>query len=202
MAVRCVCALLLLLCVDAQETTAPPTDLAVIHRELQQLRNITLVQAVELKLLKHRLDSAEHHLKAHIESPKVAFAASLGSNGVVFTKNSIKKLIFNDIITNVGDAYNPETGVFKAPVRGVYYVRYTATASTDSLMSAVLYKNREVMLTVHEPPTGPGSDTASNGAALLLEAGDELYMQLWPNSHVWDNASHHSTFSGFLIYTL
>ncbi|KAL7840456.1 hypothetical protein AOLI_G00257790 [Acnodon oligacanthus] len=203
MNLQCVCVLLVLLVsADAQESTEPPAGLEEIHNELQQLRNITQEQAVELTTLRSRLDAVEQQLKAQREAPKVAFAASLGSDGLVSTKNSHKKLIYKDVLTNVGNAYSPETGVFKAPVRGVYFIRYTATAPTEGLMSTVLYKNGEVQLTVHEPPAGPGSDTASNGAALLLEQGDELYMQLLPNSHLWDNASHHSTFSGFLLYTM
>ncbi|KAI4879439.1 hypothetical protein NFI96_033894 [Prochilodus magdalenae] len=159
-------------------------------------------QAEELTALRNRLDAAEQQLKAQREAPKVAFAVSLGSDGLVSSKNSPRKLVYKKVLTNVGSAYSTETGVFKAPVRGVYYIRFTATAPTTGLMSAVLYKNDKVQLTVHEPPAGPGSDTASNGAALLLEQGDELHMQLWPNSHLWDNASHHSTFSGFLLYTM
>ncbi|XP_072548682.1 complement C1q-like protein 2 [Salminus brasiliensis] len=201
MGVQCVC-VVLLLCVAVWGETAPPAGLEEIHQELQQLRNTTQVQAVELNTLKVRLEAAEQQLKAQRDTPQVAFTVSLGSNGIVSTNNTFKKLIYKDVLTNIGNAYDPETGVFKAPVRGVYYIRFTATAPTDGLMSAVLYKNDAVQLTVHIPPAGPGSDTAANGAALLLEQGDKVYMQLLPNSHLWDNASHQSTFSGFLLYTM
>ncbi len=94
-------------------------------------------------------------------------------------------------------------GVFTAPLRGVYYIRFTANAPTDFPMSAVLYKNGAgVQLIAHEQPSGKGSDTASNGAALLLEAGDTLYLQLWDNTQIWDNSNHHSTFSGFLLFPM
>uniref|UniRef100_A0A8C6S5L0 C1q domain-containing protein n=1 Tax=Neogobius melanostomus TaxID=47308 RepID=A0A8C6S5L0_9GOBI len=70
-----------------------------------------------------------------------------------------------------GTAYNPETGVFTAPVRGVYYVRFTANAPTDFPMSAVLYRNdQHIELIAHEQPSGSGSDTASNGAACCWSA--------------------------------
>lgn len=94
-------------------------------------------------------------------------------------------------------------GVFTAPIRGVYYVRFTANAPTDFTMSAVLYKNgQQVQLIAHEQPSGKGSDTASNGAALLLGEGDTLSMQLWHNTQIWDNSNHHSTFSGFLLFPM
>uniref|UniRef100_A0A3Q3Q6U3 C1q domain-containing protein n=1 Tax=Monopterus albus TaxID=43700 RepID=A0A3Q3Q6U3_MONAL len=131
-----------------------------------------------------------------------AFAASLGGNGLVKAGFESKNLIYTEVLTNVGGAYNAETGEFTAPVRGVYYIRFTANAPTNFLMSAVLYKNNAVQLIVHEQPSGEGSDTASNGAALLLERGDKLKLMLWPNTQIWDNNNHHSTFSGFLVYRI
>lgn len=44
------------------------------------------------------------------ETPKVAFAASLGGNGMVKTTQGNKDLVYRDVLTNVGGAYNAETG--------------------------------------------------------------------------------------------
>lgn len=94
-------------------------------------------------------------------------------------------------------------GVFTAPIRGVYYIRFTANGPTNFPKSAVLYKNdNEIQLIAHEQTSGEGSDTASNGAALLLEKGDRLKMVLWHNTQIWDNSNHHSTFSGFLLFPM
>ena len=41
----------------------------------------------------------------------MAFTASLGGNGMVKSLYGNKALIYKDIITNVGEAYNSETGV-------------------------------------------------------------------------------------------
>ncbi|XP_038595452.1 complement C1q-like protein 4, partial [Micropterus salmoides] len=133
---------------------------------------------------------------------KVAFSASLGGDGLQKTTSGSKTLLYKDVLTNIGQAYNAETGVFRAPVRGVYYIRFTANAPTNFPMSAVLYKNNaQIQLIAHEQPSGEGSDTASNGAALLLEEGDTLSMQLWHGTQIWDN-SNHSTFSGFLLFPM
>lgn len=42
--------------------------------------------------------------------PKVAFAVSLGGNGLQKTTSGSKTLIYKDILTNIGQAYNSETG--------------------------------------------------------------------------------------------
>ncbi|XP_072316408.1 complement C1q tumor necrosis factor-related protein 4-like [Eucyclogobius newberryi] len=174
-----------------------------LDSELQELqRSLTLLQK-ENQEIRERLGTAEGALKNMTESPRVAFAASLGGNGLQKTDDGNKDLIYRDVLTNIGQAYNPRTGVFTAPVRGVYYVRFTANAPSDFPMSAVMYRNNaQVALIAHEGPSGSGSDTASNGAALLLEEGDTLKMVLWHQTQIWDNSNHHSTFSGFLLFPL
>ncbi|XP_044062786.1 uncharacterized protein LOC122881098 isoform X1 [Siniperca chuatsi] len=198
---RCLPVLLLLsLTCLARLGSALPVDsraeLKTVQAALEELQ-------AERRAMSGRLEAAERELKRVKETPKVAFAASLGGNGLSKTTSGNKDLVYRDVLTNVGGAYNAETGVFTAPVRGVYYVRFTANAPTDSPMSAVLYKNGvEIQLIVHEQPSGQGSDTASNGGALLLEAGDTLSLQLWQDTQIWDNSNHHSTFSGFLLFPM
>ncbi|XP_052356871.1 complement C1q-like protein 4 [Oncorhynchus keta] len=167
--------------------------------ELQAKSDLT----ASVLAMKERMESMEKELQALKDIPKVAFAASLGGNGLQKAGDFNKKLVYREVLTNVGGAYNVETGEFTAPVRGVYYIRFTANAPTDVTLSSMLYKNgAKVILAAHESPSGEGSDTASNGATLLLEEGDSLQMMLWANTQVWDNANHHSTFSGFLLFPM
>ncbi|XP_059194642.1 uncharacterized protein LOC131975861 [Centropristis striata] len=171
--------------------------------ELKNLQASLKILQTENLGVKERLESTERELKAMRDEPKVAFAVSLGGDGLQKVTDRSKPLIYKTVMTNIGQSYNSDTGVFTAPVRGVYYIRFTANAPTDFPMSAVLYKNSaEIQLIVHEQPSGAGSDTASNGAALLLEKGDKLHMKLWLNTQIWDNSNHHSTFSGFLLFPL
>uniref|UniRef100_A0A3P8TU00 C1q domain-containing protein n=1 Tax=Amphiprion percula TaxID=161767 RepID=A0A3P8TU00_AMPPE len=180
----------------------PLTNLSV-EDQLKDLKESLVQVQTENSGVKARLEATEKELKVIRDEPKVAFAASLGGDGLQKTTNGNTNLIYNDVLTNIGQAYNSETGVFTAPVNGVYYIRFTANAPTDFTMSAVLYKNdAEIQLIAHEQPSGSGSDTASNGAALQLQAGDRLSMKLWHNTQIWDNSNHHSTFSGFLIFPM
>uniref|UniRef100_A0A8C5G2Z1 C1q domain-containing protein n=1 Tax=Gouania willdenowi TaxID=441366 RepID=A0A8C5G2Z1_GOUWI len=192
--------LLVLLGLAHSGPASPPEDSrAELKKVMEALEELKL----DGKVMSERLGVAERELKRVRETPKVAFAASLGGNGLVKTTTGNKYLIYKDVLTNVGGAYNSETGVFTAPIRGVYYIRFTANAPTDFPMSAVLYKNdASIQLIAHEQSSGEGSDTASNGAALLLEQGDQLRMVLWLNTQIWDNSNHHSTFSGFLLFSM
>ncbi|XP_027131159.1 uncharacterized protein LOC113744677 [Larimichthys crocea] len=185
---------------QAELKAAQPVD---GQAELKAAQAVLEELQAERRALTQRLNAAETEMKRIKETPKVAFAASLGGNGMVKTTQGNKDLVYRDVLTNVGGAYNAVTGVFTAPVRGVYYIRFTANAPTDFTMSAVLYKNNaQIQLIAHEQPSGEGSDTASNGAALLLEQGDTLKMSLWHNTQIWDNSNHHSTFSGFLLFPM
>ncbi|XP_037642040.1 heavy metal-binding protein HIP-like [Sebastes umbrosus] len=192
--------LLLALACLARFGSALPVD---SQAELKKVQVALEELNAERRAMSERLDAAERELQRVKETPKVAFAASLGGNGLVKTTTANKDLIYRDVLTNVGGAYNAETGEFTAPIRGVYYIRFTANGPTDFPLSAVLYKNNaEIQLIAHEQPSGEGSDTASNGAALRLEKGDKLKMVLWLNTQIWDNSNHHSTFSGFLLFPM
>ncbi|XP_063055666.1 complement C1q-like protein 4 [Engraulis encrasicolus] len=159
--------------------------------------------AEELTAVKNRLATVEEELKKLKEVPRVAFSASLGGSGMIKTgPGQEKNLIYKDIITNIGDAYNMETGVFTAPVHGLYYVRFTANGPTDGTINANLYKNDAIFLMVHEQPSGAGSDTGSNGAAVELQKGDKLHMGLWPNTQIYDNSNRHSTVTAILLYPM
>ena len=64
-----------------------------------------------------------------------------------------------------------------------------------------LYKNEEhvVIAYSHQPSY---SVNPSNGASLLLEVGDVVYVKLWPNAWVRDSSNRHTTFSGHLLFPM
>lgn len=47
--------------------------------------------------------------------PKVAFAVSLGGNGLQKTTSGSQTLVYKDVLTNIGQAYNSETGKTHTP---------------------------------------------------------------------------------------
>uniref|UniRef100_A0A8C3AJJ6 C1q domain-containing protein n=1 Tax=Cyclopterus lumpus TaxID=8103 RepID=A0A8C3AJJ6_CYCLU len=208
------CCVVVLLCYRVDEPLTEfdaEAELKTLQASLKQLQTDNLGESLSRRLCFSQA-SETNYTNVYIcmfisvmntDVPKVAFAVSLGGNGLQKTTSGSRTLVYKTVLTNIGQAYSSETGEFTAPVRGVYYIRFTANAPTDFPMSAVLYKNAaEVQLIAHEQPSGEGSDTASNGAALLLEAGDKLSMQLWHQTQIWDNSNHHSTFSGFLLFPM
>ncbi|XP_051265194.1 cerebellin-2 [Dicentrarchus labrax] len=132
---------------------------------------------------------------------KVAFSASLVEpEGEVtlgpFDTNTT--LIFKRVRTNIGNAYNPLTGIFTAPVKGLYYTRITGCAANSGMNIAVM-KNGVNMFAVKDNQQMHSS--ASNGMTLALEQGDQLSVTLWTGNSIFDHGRL-STFSGFLVFPL
>uniref|UniRef100_A0A3Q3BP14 C1q domain-containing protein n=1 Tax=Kryptolebias marmoratus TaxID=37003 RepID=A0A3Q3BP14_KRYMA len=132
---------------------------------------------------------------------RVAFGASLGDTNSIGPFNVEITLVYKKVYVNTG-SYNPTTGIFTAPVKGVYYFSFSGHNVSTKPMGLRLMKNGEQMVTVYNHPSGDRYETASNGMTLQLEPGDQIYMRLRQNTWIFNNPNDHSTFVGFLLFPL
>uniref|UniRef100_A0A673AF13 Cerebellin 10 n=1 Tax=Sphaeramia orbicularis TaxID=375764 RepID=A0A673AF13_9TELE len=123
---------------------------------------------------------------------QVAFSASLVATGSRHFGpfSALYTLAFKHVITNIGNAYNPNTGVFTALVKGAYhfefYIYEHGHASHGS--GAVLVKNGHHIFIAYQNQTSYLS-SSSSGVTLILEVGDVV-------------ENHYTTFSGHLLFTM
>ncbi|XP_034053534.1 complement C1q-like protein 3 [Gymnodraco acuticeps] len=154
----------------------------------------------KLKAMETRLKESENQileLKSK-EKKTVIFSAATGG-GKCGPFNTNTTFIYRTAITNIGDAYSPSTGVFVAPVAGVYYFTIFFHAGGKYATLLWLYKNNElVVMTQEHPSTFDTADNGGNAVFLQLVQGDQVYVQLGANTHVW-GGDYHTTFSGFLV---
>uniref|UniRef100_A0A671VV81 Complement C1q-like protein 4 n=1 Tax=Sparus aurata TaxID=8175 RepID=A0A671VV81_SPAAU len=135
----------------------------------------------------------------HTGKTKVAFSALIEKGGAYGPFNTDVTLAFNKVFTNIGDAYKSCTGIFTAPVTGVYYFTFFYHAGGKHASLLRLFKNSEMIVRSSDHQTG--SDTADNGGnavVLQLQQGDQVYVRMPANHHVWA-AENHTSFSGFQI---
>ncbi len=96
-----------------------------------------------------------------------------------------------------------DTGIFTAPMKGVYVFRVFSKAygSQSKGVSVGLFKNGQCEISTYAQQDS-GFISSSNGVSLLLEKGDEVRVNLFPDFGLFDNEFHHSTFSGHLLFPM
>uniref|UniRef100_A0A3P9DF30 C1q domain-containing protein n=1 Tax=Maylandia zebra TaxID=106582 RepID=A0A3P9DF30_9CICH len=136
---------------------------------------------------------------------QVAFSASLLEGGYGYTGpfNVQITLVFRRVITNIGNAYNPQTGIFIAPVRGAYHFEWHlhGHAYKSHPIAGVLFRNGEHIFLAFELQAS-GTVSTSCGTSLLLEPGDQVSLRLWAHARIFDGVNHDTNFSGHLLFTV
>ncbi|KAK9968207.1 hypothetical protein ABG768_002542 [Culter alburnus] len=173
---------------------------AKMAEQILELKKENAAMNERMKIGETQLDAFK---REHAEQPKVAFSADLGIRGDLGPHSTEITLTFNNVFTNIGNNYNPTTGLFTAPVKGVYYFRFTACGvQIRQSLGASLYKNGQKIVSVGQWRNHDQHRYASNGAVLQLEVDDVVCMKLLLGYTIYDSPDNLSTFSGFLIYPL
>ncbi|XP_042152903.1 collagen alpha-2(VIII) chain isoform X2 [Oncorhynchus tshawytscha] len=183
------------------ENAAMGARLSASEREVEELQRMNAALEARLNASEGMVEKLR---RENADRPKVAFSAGLTNDGHVGPFNSITILVYRRVITNIGKAYNPNTGVFTAPVRGLYYIRFTAMGlKGPQSIDAHIYHNDKSVMFNHQNNDNGRNRFLSNALTLELEAGDVVYMRLPVNQELYDEkSSNYSTFSGFLLFPM
>lgn len=129
--------------------------------------------------------------------PKIAFYAGLKRQ-----HEGYELLKFDDVVTNLGNHYDPTTGKFTCSIPGIYFFTYHVLmrGGDGTSMWADLCKNNQVRASAIAQDADQNYDYASNSVVLHLEPGDEVYIKLDGGKAHGGNNNKYSTFSGFIIY--
>lgn len=113
-----------------------------------------------------------------LERPTVAFSAEGIGNATLLTNQTI---VFTNLILNIGDAYNSSTGIFTAPVNGLYMFSVQMCTQYRSRSQFRVFAGPKVIQSIlddsnHSIYSRGVSNTAGN-VAQSLTAGEEVWIQ-------------------------
>ncbi|XP_056321692.1 adiponectin, C1Q and collagen domain containing, b [Danio aesculapii] len=127
-------------------------------------------------------------------------AFSAGLSEIVSATNV--PIRFNKFFYNDQHHYDDVSGKFRCVLPGVYFFTYHLTVYTkDAKVS--LYKNDKAIMFTYDQYQETNVDQASGSVILRLEAGDEVWLQVYGDETVggvYADNTNDSTFSGFLLY--
>ncbi|KAL4237553.1 Complement C1q-like protein 2 [Mactra antiquata] len=107
---------------------------------------------------------------------QVAFFGTVGTNIPSADWNKIIK--FQQITTNIGSAYNINTGVFHCPVSGIYIVSCSAIGDFGHRVSVNVYQNGNIIARPYDGGIDPaGHASGTDTAVVHANAGDEIYLK-------------------------
>jgi len=107
-----------------------------------------------------------------VSDREVAFFSKLTS-----AVNGVSRYVhYDDVVFNIGNGYNPNHGVFVAPVNGTYQFSLYACANAANVVILDLFVNQTKQGTLL---AGDNSYTNCNSEVFLLQlvAGDDVYVK-------------------------
>ena len=132
------------------------------------------------------------------DRPKVAFNAYTTTSGS-YPKDKV--IIFPNVLLNEGDGYNKDTGVFTAPVSGLYYFQaHVCQWPTVYITVSIVHDHHQLATTtIHESDT---SSCGSVSAPVLVNVGEnDFIMSTYANSKLQAGELRRwPSFSGFLVH--
>ncbi|CAM4571356.1 unnamed protein product [Leuciscus chuanchicus] len=193
--------------VNIRELTATVTEQKTINRALET--RLSEQQTFILEEINKKNDEISNLTLGQVELRKenrdreIAFSAGLmqSGSGYIGPFTSEFTLTYRNVFTNIGNAYNPVTGVFTAPLKGAYMFRVSVFGHGPTPAAADIVKNGERVVVAHSHQ--PQHDVnSSNGVVLILEVGDVVYVRLWSGRRIYDDQYNPNSFSGFLLFPL
>ena len=129
-------------------------------------------------------------------SIKPAFAAALKKHPFIL-KGIDDVVTFDDVRVNRGQGYNPSTGVFTAPRKGLYHFSCVIMAHSSHHVHYQLNKNDAVYINGYSNKSGHATSTISD--VIEMKKGDRVFIKHRNSNSEEITGSHHSTFSGYFL---
>ena len=171
--------------------------------QFDALKNLAENQQEWLNNLDKLLNSNGRCEASKPAKKKAAFSASLDHD--INNVNSDEDIVFNRIILNEGNYYNPATGVFTCPWNGVYDISFFVGQRADDTNYKYAWANlkvndRTIAMGVAEVYNHLQDVQGGNRVLVRLEEGDKVVVVENKGSHIEGSAHRSSTFSAVYLF--
>nr|XP_022293091.1 uncharacterized protein LOC111103840 isoform X3 [Crassostrea virginica] len=174
--------------IDGLKNTTSSLQADIGDYETNQLKISATISSLELFRINQTLSKCD-------PKQKVAFTAGVTSYSSAWNSGT---LIFNSVILNVGNGYNPSTGVFTSPVTGTYVFYVTAVEySKQYLMVDIVLNSVSKVKLLGDSEAA--YQTGTNMVVLNLQKGDSVWVRHVSGKGYWSDSVPATTFTGFLI---
>uniref|UniRef100_A0A8W8JEG7 C1q domain-containing protein n=1 Tax=Magallana gigas TaxID=29159 RepID=A0A8W8JEG7_MAGGI len=130
-------------------------------------------------------------------SKRIGFTATVSSYSSTWSRGT---LVYDVVITNVGNGYNPSTGVFTAPTAGeyVFFVNVQSYSTQSIYVDVVLNGVTKVRTMAYNGGGSEYYEAGPNLVVLTLQKGDRVWVKHYSGKGYQINGPI-TTFSGFLL---
>lgn len=109
---------------------------------------------------------------------------------------------FDNVTLNAGNAYDARHAQFRAPFNGTYQFFATLTNNAGYQLAAQFMLNGSPVVKIRTANDNQ-FHTATNGMAIHMQAGDDLWVQhahsITDSNRLYHGTGLYTTFSGYLI---
>lgn len=130
-------------------------------------------------------------------TPQIAFSATLTTN--LNIHYPFERFVFDYTVTNSGNGYNKNNGLFVTPVKGVYVFFVTVVAIQEHAIESQIVRNGNNIGNIF---SAGSYGTGSNMAVTNLDLGDAVWVRVHDPGHGVQGTvdGGFTTFSGFLLF--
>lgn len=133
----------------------------------------------------------------------VVFHATI-EGGLLGHNHVSQMIVFDQVKLNVGGAYNNQTGVFEAPVPGIYMFSMSVTTYVDktSVIHAVIKKNGAEVGAAYANGMAGFQEQGSVSVPLMLDTGETVHVSVERHEDISLWGDKLTSFMGILVTPL
>ncbi|CAC5424864.1 unnamed protein product [Mytilus coruscus] len=159
-------------------------------------------KTVSLSLAESSVIKRQNKLhRRQVGGPRIAFYAHMANDEP--SPGRHHTLIFHNITTNIGNAYNKHTGIFTATSAGVYVFSVVVFPYSSAHIPVEIVKNSDVIGSM-STLTGTYYSFVSSTIVVQLSIGDACYIRtsssITPSGSIYSRAEARTSFAGWILF--